>query len=155
MPFLSQGLCTNEAKNTFVLYCGAITANVYWWVWPFRKLPVTTGKSTPLLNLATIYEPPDIQWSIISRGVLQGHFPLVRVGTLIKVFWLWGVTQNTHVKLAVSPGVRWLQTWVRHQQREESFVYKLKCLLSETGQNHICRCQITVITINGKSSLYR
>jgi len=24
----------------------ATTANVYWWLWPFRKLLVTTGKST-------------------------------------------------------------------------------------------------------------
>jgi len=29
MPFLSQGLCTNEAENTVIFLCGATTANVY------------------------------------------------------------------------------------------------------------------------------
>ena len=44
--FLSQGFCTIEAENIAIFLCGATTANVCKWLWPFCKLPVTTGKST-------------------------------------------------------------------------------------------------------------
>ena len=52
MPFLSQGLCTNELR-TVIFLSGAITSNVYWWLWPFHKIRVTTGKSTSASQISS------------------------------------------------------------------------------------------------------
>ena len=40
-----------------VFLCRATTANVHWWLWPFCKLPVTTGKSRSYLNLCLVFLP--------------------------------------------------------------------------------------------------